>query len=397
MNDDIKTLLQYSKELEVLYVEDDIELQKRVGKIFGRFFKKVDTAQNGQEGLDVYQDAIKNDKVYDLVLTDINMPIKNGLEMSENILKNSPQQRIIIISAHNEAEYLHRAIDLGISGFLTKPIDNTQLFRQLFPVCSAVSTKKSYDKYVQQIEEQNKILKEQTQNKKLEKLQEEFLRNISHEIKTPLNAIIGFSSALKDFIDKNDEKAMKYVKIVKESSRQIEVLSNKILQLSQLRSGTYEILKESYILKPLLEKIIESYTQKAKENDIIFNCKIDESLDAELECDLRVIKTVISELLDNAIKFNKKGGRIGLLVAYDDASQSLKIDIKDNGVSIDLPHREKIFEMFYQVDGSTERSHEGAGIGLTLAKHMLELNGGSIELEITEDKKTFFHVTLPIE
>ena len=397
MQNDIKDLLKYSKEFEILYVEDDPELQKSMLKIFNRLFHKVDTADNGEIGLEKYNIRLNTDKPYDLVLTDINMPKMNGIEMSQEILNQMAEQKIIIISAYSEAHYLQQAIDIGVSGFLTKPIKNTQLFRQLVPVCSALYNKKRYESYVEQIEEQNTILREQVHNKRLETLQEEFLRNISHEIKTPLNALSSISSILKNVIDTKDKKVTKYLDIVEESSQKIETLINKILHLSKLRSGTYKIIKEDHVLKPLLEKMIELYTDEANKHEITFNYQIDSSLDMSVECDLVVVKTIVGELLDNAIKFNQKGGRIGLRVAYEKNNKALKIEIKDNGIGIDSSEHDKVYDMFYQVDGSLTRAKEGAGLGLSLVKHMTELKGGSVDFESTKDEGTFFYVVLPTE
>lgn len=397
MQIDPNLILKYSKNLEVLYVEDDIDLQTATQKLLKRFFHIVDTADNGWEGLKYYQERMHTSKPYDLVLTDINMPKMSGIEMSSLILDMMPDQKIAIISAHNEVEYLQHAIELGISGFITKPIEQNQLFRQLLSLCSAIQDKKLYKEYVSQIAEQNRVFREQVQSRRLGSIQQEFLRNISHEIKTPLNAISGIASIIRKYIDSSDNRVEEFLMMVEESSILLDTLITRILNLSMLTSGNYQLSKEDHTLKPFLERMISEYTQKAKSAGITLNYSIDSILDMPVECDLAVVNTVIGELLDNAIKFNQNPGQIGLRIMYDQKLQALFIDIKDNGIGIDSAEQDKIFEIFYQVDGGLTRKAEGAGIGLALVKYMVELNGGNIKLESKLGEGAFFHVTLPVE
>lgn len=171
----LKVLRGNCKDLNLLYVEDDKELCERTKEVFENLFKSVDTAYNGQEGLDKYinhQNA--NGSPYDLVITDINMPIMNGIDLCKKILKQNHDQPIIIVSAHNESTYLYEAIEMGISSFITKPISSEHLMQALYRVTMSINEHKLAESYLMsletltiQLEKQNKELADK--NGQLEK------------------------------------------------------------------------------------------------------------------------------------------------------------------------------------------------------------------------------------
>ena len=158
MEIDNKLLLENSKDLSVLYIEDDIELQKSTLKFFLNFFEDIDCAKDGTEGLSKYKEQlVSKKKTYDIVISDINMPNMNGIEMSKHIKVINPDQVIIIITAFNEVEYLNDAIDLGIKGFLTKPLEINSLKKVLYQVTQALADKKILLNHYDQIEELNML------------------------------------------------------------------------------------------------------------------------------------------------------------------------------------------------------------------------------------------------
>jgi len=152
----INLVLEFSKDLTVLYVEDDDAVRGDTVDILDEFFKQVDTAVDGQLGLAKYQEYYnKNGTYYDLILTDINMPNKNGIEMSRDILNINDEQKIVVISAHNESNYLHDLINLGVAGFLLKPVGMSNLLQTLFSTTQAISDRKAVRAYYDEIAQLN--------------------------------------------------------------------------------------------------------------------------------------------------------------------------------------------------------------------------------------------------
>ncbi len=149
MSVDVQSLLELTKPLHLLYVEDDDQLRENTAELFGNFFASVTTATNGQEGLKLY-----SQKSFDLVITDILMPLMNGIDMAEAIRKINPYEHIIIISAYNDASYFEQSINIGIDGYIVKPINNLQLLQTLFRSATKISEHKKVMHYHEQLEEE---------------------------------------------------------------------------------------------------------------------------------------------------------------------------------------------------------------------------------------------------
>ncbi len=139
-SDQLKELYKLSKELEVLYVEDDISLQKKTQIMLNNLFAKVDTADNGKEAWECYTDYYKkNNKYYDIVVSDIKMPIMDGLELSKKILNSNDEQIIVITSAHDESKYLIEFINIQIKRFIKKPFTLNTIVNTFYDLIKSAS------------------------------------------------------------------------------------------------------------------------------------------------------------------------------------------------------------------------------------------------------------------
>lgn len=157
MQNTIDQLIAWSKELKVLYVEDDLALREEVSLFLSDIFAVIDLATNGEEGL---LKLAQNQ--YHLVITDIRMPVMDGIEMIEKIKELYPQQPILVTSAHNESEYLVKLINLGITHFITKPIQSDQILNVLYVIVAHISHEKELERYKKDLESANEKLKKFT-------------------------------------------------------------------------------------------------------------------------------------------------------------------------------------------------------------------------------------------
>lgn len=154
MENQIDQLIAWSKTLKVLYVEDDIALREEVSLFLCDIFTQVDLATNGEEGLEKL-----SHNHYDLVITDIRMPIMDGIEMIEQINERYPSLPILVTSAHNESEYLMKLINLNVDNFITKPLQSEQIFRVLHRIVKRIHTEQERDHYKDELENTNQKLK----------------------------------------------------------------------------------------------------------------------------------------------------------------------------------------------------------------------------------------------
>ncbi len=158
---DFEDILKYSKNLNVLYAEDDSYLREETSEALDNFFANINTAVNGQEALEKYLDYYeKNGTYYDLIITDINMPLMNGVELIKQIHKIHIEQVIIVISAYNESSRLIELINIGITYFIMKPISITQLMNILYQSTKQISNQNDLIRYRKELEDMNKNLDE---------------------------------------------------------------------------------------------------------------------------------------------------------------------------------------------------------------------------------------------
>ena len=205
MKIDNKVILENSKSLNVLFVEDDQLLREVSASLFTSFFNSVTTAADGKEGYEMYQDYYeKNNEFYDIVISDIKMPNMNGIEMCTEIKKLHFEQAIIFITAYDEVEYLHEAIELSVNGFLNKPIKLEQLKKVLYATTQIVADKKLVKIYYNTIEDLNIQLQEK--NDKLTQASR-VISTITHRETIQNTAVVAheadYSTELEEFISED--------------------------------------------------------------------------------------------------------------------------------------------------------------------------------------------------
>jgi len=230
----------------------------------------------------------------------------------------------------------------------------------------------------------NLMVKELKMN---ENFQREFINNVSHEIKTPFSSIEGFAKLLKD---KNltDEEREEYTDIIIEESERVTNIASKMLKLSKLQNQNFISHKSVFCISEQIRRIIAILEPKWKEKNLEFNVSFKEEF---FFGDEDLIFQVWMNVIENAIKFSKVDGHIDIKV-YEE-KDNIIVKIKDYGIGMSLEEKEKIFDRFYQIDRS--HSQNGAGLGLSIVKRILELSDGKIFVESEKEKGSTFIVTLP--
>lgn len=217
-----KSVLEYTKQMTLLYVEDDLSLQENTKLLFENFFASVTTANDGQEGLDLYLKAHLENKPFDLVISDINMPKMDGIAMGEAILEKEPLQVFVFITAHNEVSFLGSALQMGVSGFLTKPIQNDLLLKTLYRLGQAFCDRKYFIQQYDAIESLNiELIKK---NESLEKL----VRLLDTNVKKDKIAAQAIKSSTPMGINNTDEQTAQVKLLLSESIYELRELHGEI-------------------------------------------------------------------------------------------------------------------------------------------------------------------------
>ncbi|MBU3191599.1 PAS domain-containing protein [Clostridium bowmanii] len=229
------------------------------------------------------------------------------------------------------------------------------------------------------------------------KSQEEFIVNISHELKTPLNVIYATVQLLNmycnsDSLEKWKDSFIKYIDSMKQNCFRLSKLINNIVDSSKIEAGFFELNLSNNNIVEVVEDIVMSVTNftKIKGLNIIFDTDTEEKI---INCDPEKVERIVLNIISNAIKFSHVGGEI--LVDIKDKNEFVQISVKDDGIGIEANQLDVIFDRFKQVDKSLSRNAEGTGIGLSLVKAIVELHGGSIYVESVFGKGSKFIVMLP--
>ena len=222
----------------------------------------------------------------------------------------------------------------------------------------------------------------------------EFLATMSHELRTPLNAIIGFSEVLlQQMFGPLNPKQAEYLNDVLSSGRHLLGLINDILDLSKIEAGRMELDADTFSLVEALENAVTMVRERAARHQIVLALQVSPGVDL-IQADPRKVKQVLFNLLSNAVKFTPDGGRVDVSAARADGD--IVVTVKDTGIGISPDDQGRIFEEFQQARRQSERSREGTGLGLSLAKRFVELHGGRIWVESEPGKGSTFTFTLPV-
>lgn len=221
------------------------------------------------------------------------------------------------------------------------------------------------------------------------RLKSEFITNVSHEIRTPLNAIIGFAQLIANQ-DCSKEKHPKYINNISLSANHLLKLVNSILDFSKIESGKMDLYIEKFDSSKIIEEIIASMKSNAIQKNITIDIELTNTV---LNADIIKFKQILLNLLSNAIKFTNNDGKI--TIRTKPKKKELIIEVEDNGIGITKEDNEKIFKYFRQVDSSPSRNQEGTGLGLALAKKLVELHNGKIGFESKKNKGSTFWFSIP--
>jgi len=238
------------------------------------------------------------------------------------------------------------------------------------------------------------VLRDMTEQHKLDKLRSDFIANVSHELRTPIAMLQGYSEAILDDVVTSDDERKEMTKIIYEESQRMGRLVTDLLDLARMESGRMRLYKEKVLINTVIKRITQKFTQSAKESSVHLQFKSTIVDDLLIEIDEDRIEQVLTNLIDNAIRHTPNEGNVIIRVEKEKAF--VKISVEDTGTGIpqeDLPY---VFERFYKADKSRTRGKGGTGLGLAIAKNMVEAHDGNISVNSTENLGTTFVFNLPI-
>ncbi len=231
-----------------------------------------------------------------------------------------------------------------------------------------------------------------TQVERLERVRQEFLSNISHELRTPLTSIIAFVETLEDGAIDDKENNRRFLGVIHRNAERMRSLIADILELSLIESGNVSIEKGHVRLGNLVSEVFASLASKAEARKVQLVSEVPE--DCRVFADPGRLEQMLTNLIDNAIKFNVEGGSV--TVSCRTSDNSSMVTVADTGEGIPKENLHRVFERLYRMDRGRTRDVGGTGLGLAIVKHLARLHGGEVSVESELGRGTAFHVELPI-
>ena len=233
------------------------------------------------------------------------------------------------------------------------------------------------------------LLLDDTADFEAESARRQFTANVSHELRTPLTTISGYAELLENRLVAGPEDEAKFLSRIRREAGRMLSLVEDILRLSQLDEGSLELKRQPVNLQQLAQETVASLLPKAEDRQVTLALSGEAP---EVTTDPALLSEILFNLLDNAVKYNRPGGKAEILL--DAAGERARIRVRDTGIGIPREHQQKVFERFYRVDKSRSKATGGTGLGLSIVKHAVQLLQGELRLESAPDKGTTVTVLL---
>ena len=239
------------------------------------------------------------------------------------------------------------------------------------------------------------VIRDMTEQRKLEKLRSDFIANVSHELRTPIAMLQGYSEAIIDDVVASEEERNEMIKIIYDESQRMGRLVSDLLDLARMESGHTTLVKETMPANPVFERMTHKFSQVAKEKQVQLNFQSQLSDDVFISMDEDRIEQVLTNLVDNAIRHTPIGGSV--TVSIEQELSYAKVQVSDTGEGIPADDLPFVFERFYKADKARTRTKKvGTGLGLAIAKNIVESHGGNIRVDSELGVGTTFTFYLPL-
>ncbi len=382
---------------KILIVDDIVDNTILLEEVLNELNAEIIIATSGNQALE----KIENNE-FAIALIDVQMPEMDGFETTEKI-KNKINDKllpVIFISAiYSDTHYKIKGIKSGAVDFISKPIISDILLGKVKVFLDLYKQRKELELFRTQLEnlvnERTKelaIAKEKAEE--ADRLKSAFLANISHELRTPMNAVMGFAELVNmGELDKDELKdSLEQIQI---NSETLLNLVENLMEISKIQSGNIDLNKKQVDVNEFLKDIWYAFNKKREhenKDQLKLELITDNSSNIQsINTDIDKLEAILSQLLKNALKFTDSGK---IEFGYTNRNQVVEFFVRDTGTGIEKEKLQYIFEIFSKAD-KMENINRGAGLGLSIAKSMVNILGGKIWIDTDYKKGAAFYFTVP--
>src|SRR6266478_4783304 len=371
----------------ILVVDDDPVVRSLMRATLENDNFEVIEAVDGVEGCQLYEKHRP-----DLLLVDVIMPRMDGYELCRELRSRlaSAYVPIVVATSLDDVPSIAQAYDAGATDFIPKPINWLVLNHRVRYILRA---SRAFDELRRN---QERLIAARDAAEAASRSKSEFLANMSHELRTPLNAIIGFSGMMSDrMFGPINDKYSEYAAVIGDSGRHLLAIITDILDLAQADADKLMLAEERVNLSEVVELGSSIVRDMARRAQIDFRTEIEGPLPTVVG-DPAKLTQILVNLLSNAIKFTEPGGKVRLKVAQP-TQRGVTFRVEDTGIGMSAEQIPIALTPFGQIESGLTRKRDGVGLGLPLTKRLVELNGGTIEIDSEPGKGTVVSAHLPEE
>ncbi|KAB2647912.1 MAG: PAS domain-containing protein [Verrucomicrobia bacterium] len=235
------------------------------------------------------------------------------------------------------------------------------------------------------------VVHDVTRIKQLERTRQEFVANVSHELRTPLSHIKGYTETLLGGAKDDPEVATRFLQTIERNVERLKLLIEDLLTISEIESGRVMLNLQPFPVRASVEKVFEDFRTRAAAKVVTL---VNQAEELTARADQRRLEQVLTNLVDNAVKYGGSGSRVVVGARLNDGM--VEMFVQDNGPGLPTEALERVFERFYRVDKARSRDQGGTGLGLSIVKHIIQSHGGRVWVESEPGKGAKFFFTLPL-
>ena len=363
--------------MSILIVDDSVDIRNLHLKLLkDEGYTNVISASSAREAFRLLgmEDPHPLDPHVDLILMDITMPEMDGVEACFWI-KAAPRLRdipIIMVTSHIEVRYLDEAFAAGAMDYINKPVHKIELRAR---VCSALALKYETDRRKLAYREL------EAKNRELEQASiatSKALASVTHDLNQPLTSIAGYVDLMllhPDKLGPLNERQHRYLEKVMKSSHRIKTMVDDLMDISGIEAGNLELSTSAFEVLPELERVARSAAADLARRSVDLRIDVPQGL-PPVWADRDRFNQILGSLVDNSCKYSPAGGSI-TMAAWADGT-NIRVEVSDTGMGIAPGDQNRVFDKFFRVDRPEVRRVSGAGVGLFIARHLVEVQGGSI-------------------
>src|SRR5512139_1533372 len=394
----------------VLVADDSEAIREMLGSFLANLGYHTDLAGDGQAAINLFKAH-----PYDVIICDLQMPRLEGLEVLAQVKAIDPEVQVIILTGHATMETAIEALRLGAYEYQLKPVDDMEIFSRL--VERAYHHRRLLRENKQllaQLQEANAHLENEVNKRtrelraaneslrNLDRLKNDFVSIVSHELRTPLAVITLEAQMLAGGMQFSVEKLREIHQALLVNARRLQIQIDDLLDFALIERGELELKFTACSINQIVRDVVDLYSARAAEKHLKITLNLPPTVQLSVVADGPRLRSALMHLVDNAIKFTPEAGTVtvsvhSMVFVPDTDIPAIAVAVRDTGIGIPAETQQKLFTAFSQADMSSTRRFSGMGMGLALAKRIVEAHGGKITFKSDTGQGSLFALWIPVQ